>query len=305
MDNNIQSNFWLISNGILGKECFKRLLYNHWYPSLIVTKKNTIIHNYLLESGYPKVNIHLTDKINEDDTLLSKYYANKPEMILVIDFGQIIKNVLIDNLCIGLHPSLLPELRGPSPIQTAVFIKDTTGFTIYKLDKYTDNGIIIYQDIIEDCILGSNYIINKVATRGIDKIIEIFKSYDGILEGRYQDSEKATYTSKINRNNYYFTFNDDCLLIQKKIRAYDAFGGAYTTYNNKQLKVFKCKIDTTDKFEDFHNHINGEILCIDPLIIKCNNGIIRLDEVQLEGKKVMSSSTWLRGMRLKKGDIIS
>ena len=107
----IQNNFWLISNGILGKECFKRLLYNHWYPSLIITKKNTIVYKYLLESKYPKVNIHLTDKINEDDSLLSKYYANKPNMILVVDFGQIIKEgALLDNLCIGLYPSLLPEL---------------------------------------------------------------------------------------------------------------------------------------------------------------------------------------------------
>lgn len=305
---NIQNNFWLISNGVLGKECFKRLLHNHWYPSLIVTKKNTVVYKYLLETKYPKVNIHLTDKINEDDSLLSKYYANKPNMILVVDFGQIIKEgPLLDNLCIGLHPSLLPELRGPTPIQTAVFIKDKTGFTIYKLDKYVDNGVILYQGIIEDCYYGSNYIISNVSTKGIDKIIQIFSFYDGTLNGKSQNTVTATYTNKINPKDYCFSFNDDCLLIQKKVRAYDAFGGAYTIYNNKRLKVFKCRAETNnlDDIKDFENRQIGEILYTEPLMVKCSNGYIRLDEVQLEGKRVMYAPAWLRGMRLKEGDIIS
>ncbi len=205
-----------------------------------------------------------------DDNFLSQLTAYSLQLAVVASYGKIIPESILNIFSKGIlnvHPSLLPKLRGPSPIESTILYGEPAGVTIIKLDKEMDHGPIIAQKNIElgekppqykkaEIILGSE---------GGKLLGEILNDYiEGKLELREQEHSGATFTKKITKDDGLIHLTDNAENNLKKIRAFEEWPTAYFFYDTKKGKL-RIKIKTA--------HIeNGELI---------------LDRVIPEGKKEM------------------
>ena len=220
--------------------------------------------------------------------------ALAPDVIVVMAYGQILPGAVLEIppiACLNLHASLLPRHRGAAPIQAAIVAGDReTGISVMYMDEGVDTGDVLLQkriDIAPDETGGSLH----------DRLAEIaplaFKEalaqlQNGNAPRTPQDSSGASYAPKLEREHGRINWNEPAALIERKIRAFDPWPGAFTTLcdevgGGKKLKVFRASV--TDS------------CTADPanLVIPTKSGALRLEEVQLEGKRRMSAAEFLRG----------
>ena len=151
-------NIWFIGTGNFAVLCLEGLIKNGLTFSKIVTglptrsgrngKENPSAVE--LKSEALGLDATRTGKLNDNAELISELENETPELIFVIDFGQIIKSPFLDAPkygCLNIHPSLLPEYRGAAPIQRALLDgKNYTGVSVFQLVKAMDAGAILTQE---------------------------------------------------------------------------------------------------------------------------------------------------------------
>ncbi|MBQ9596100.1 MAG: methionyl-tRNA formyltransferase, partial [Synergistaceae bacterium] len=232
--------------------------------------------------------------------LLSEVDSNPPEIIFVIDFGQMIKPPVLDCMCLNIHPSLLPEYRGAAPIQRALLDgKDKTGVTVFQLVKAMDAGDILAQrEITVKPEHNASDLYNILSDLGSELAAESLKAP---LIFRPQDNSLATFADKLMKEEFALSFSMTAQKIFNSVRALDMSGGAYVTmHNGKRLKLWRVKLRS-----DLHDEESGKILEIANCpVISCGDFAVELLEVQAEGKNKTSGLEWSRGMRLKEGEIL-
>ena len=218
-----------------------------------------------------------------------------PDVIVVTAFGQILpRDVLeIPNVaCLNLHASLLPRWRGAAPIQAAIAAGDQkTGITVMYMDEGLDTGDILLQrtiDIRSADTGGSLH--DRLANIGPDALLHALKSLVESSAPRIpQDNSLATYAPKLKREDGKIDWSEPADTIERKIRAFNPWPGAFTKLDGPNLKIFSASIvDLSGK--------PGEILgSRKEFIIAAGERALSLDEVQLEGKRRMSATEFLRG----------
>ena len=217
-----------------------------------------------------------------------------PDVIVVLAYGQILPRTILEIpriACLNLHASLLPRHRGAAPIQAAIVAGDSeTGISVMYMDEGLDTGDVLLQKRIEiqpDETGGSLHDrLAEIAPAALSDALAQLKS--GAAPRTPQDSSTATYAPKLKREDGRIDWNEPAELIERKIRAFDPWPGAFTalrdeTGRERNLKVFRASV--VDSWS------------ADPanLVIPTKRGAIRLDEVQLEGKRRMSAEEFLRG----------
>ena len=223
-----------------------------------------------------------------------------PDIIITCAYGQIIPKVLLDLPkygCINVHASLLPKLRGGSPIHHAIIDGfDKTGVTIMDMVEKMDAGDIISQketEIDEDDNLESLH--DRLSIMGRDLLLEtIPKIVNNEVTRIKQDEKKATYAWNIKREEEKLDLSDNVINIYNKIRGLSPVPGAYLILDNKQVKVFSSFIlnnNYTDK-------VNGEIVNIykEGIGIKIDDKELVITKIQFEGKKKMDAKDYLNGI---------
>jgi len=229
------------------------------------------IHRQSLELELPvmsprKLNRKIIRKINQA----------KPDFILVYGYGQIIP--LKDLKCpeiLNLHPSLLPKLRGPSPIRYAIFRGySETGVSLMKIDSKIDHGPIISQKKIK-LANSENYLSlrAKVRKKALELVENCLPKYlAGKIKTKEQDHSQATFTPLIKKEDGRIDWNQPATMIERKIRAFNPWPGAFTYLNGQLFKIYNAKAE---------------------------KGKLKLGEVQLEGKKRLNFPEFRRGYRKK------
>lgn len=229
-----------------------------------------------------------------------QYIIDKqPDMIITAAYGQMLPKALLDAPkygCINVHASLLPKLRGGSPMHTAITEGfSETGVTIMHMVKKMDAGDIISQEVVEitdQDTVGTLH--NKLSIVGSRLLLETIPS---IVTGEYerivQNEDEVTYAHKLSREDEKIDFNRPVKKVFDHIRGFNPWPGTYFTYNNKNIKTWSAiKLET----ERYANHQNGEVVIIDENFIgvKVLGGVIGLTEVQFPGKKRVLVSDYLR-----------
>jgi methionyl-tRNA formyltransferase len=228
----------------------------------------------------------------------------KFDIFVVCDYGKIIpKSVFsIPPLgSLGVHPSLLPKYRGPSPIHAAILSGDKkTGTTLFFLNENMDAGDIVLQkeiDISED----DDYISlsEKLAILSSQCVIEFLSSPNSFVP-KPQDHSSATFTKMVTKEDGRIDWQNNALNISRKVRAYIAWPKAWCTFRGKNIKVLKVKAQNI--------HISGkpgEVIKIDNegIHVITGDGIIILVELHPENSKVMSARDFVNGYRVKVGDV--
>ena len=237
-----------------------------------------------------------TGKLSENQELISALDSENPDVIFVIDFGQIIREPFLSRMCLNIHPSLLPEYRGAAPIQRALLDgHDRTGVTIFRLAKAMDAGEILEQrcvgirdvDNASDLYVGLAEIGCEVAARAL-------KNPKGFTFTP-QDESLVTFAPKLEKQEFLLTFEFSAQKFVNTVRALDMSGGAYIIADGKRLKVWRARLR-----EDVRpGNPGGIIFGEGNPVIMCADSGVELLKVQSEGKRRMTGREWSAGLRGK------
>jgi methionyl-tRNA formyltransferase len=233
----------------------------------------------------------------KNPTAVEQIGALKPDVIVVMAYGQILPRAVLEIpkvACLNLHASLLPRWRGAAPIQAAIAAGDhQTGITVMYMDEGLDTGDILLQrriDIAANETGGSLH--DRLAEIAPDTLLESLKLLQAANAQRIaQDKTVATYAPKLDREAGRIDWKESAEEIERKIRAYNPWPGAFTEFRNRKLKLFSASI------VDLHGK-PGETLREDrEFVVATSDRALSLNEVQLEGKRRMRAVELLRGLK--------
>ena len=247
-------------------------------------------------------------QIIQPDDVKSESFARevaqiKPDIIVVVAF-RILPPAVYTQARLGsfnLHGSLLPLYRGAAPINRAVMAGATeTGVTTFFLEQKVDTGNVILRRSMP---VGENESAGEVHDRmmvlGADVVVETVKLIaEGKVETSSQDNAKATSAPKIFKEDCKIDWAQPATVVHNHIRGLSPYPGAWTMHNEKQVKVYKSLVAEGAGR-------TGEILdANDGIKIACGEGAVDILELQLESRKKMNASDFLRGYTLVEGDIV-
>jgi methionyl-tRNA formyltransferase len=226
---------------------------------------------------------------------IEEIHALKPDVIVVMAYGQILPRDILNIpkiACLNLHASLLPRWRGAAPIQAAIAAGDRqTGITVMHMDEGLDTGDILLQrriDIRSNDTGGSLH--DRLANIAPDALLDSLKLLgEGNAARIPQDNTRVTYAPKLKREDGKIDWSEPADAIERKIRAFNPWPGAFTKLDGPNLKIFSASIvDLSGK--------PGEILGSGKeFIIAAGERALSVGEVQLEAKRRMSATEFLRG----------
>ena len=234
----------------------------------------------------------------KDREAIDQIRALAPDVIVVMAYGQILPRAVLEIpkiACLNLHASLLPRWRGAAPIQAAIAAGDReAGMTVMYMDEGLDTGDILLQRKIDISPSETGATLHdRLAQIAPEALLESLRLLAAGNAPRIpQDQALATYAPKLNREAGRLNWNESVEAIERKIRAYNPWPGAFTEFSGRNLKIFAASIvDLRGK--------PGEILRKDrELVVATSDRALSLTDVQLEGKRRMSAAEFLRGRTL-------
>ena len=224
---------------------------------------------------------------------LGDEFDPETDTIVAVAYGQLVPRGALDRArWLNVHPSLLPRWRGAAPIQAAIAAGDQeTGITVMYMDEGLDTGDILLQrkiDILRDDTGGSLH--DRLARIAPEALFEALRMLaKGSAPRIPQDNALATYASKLKRENGKIDWSEPAEVIERKIRAFNPWPGAFMKLDGRNLKIFSALI------VDLRGE-PGQILRSEKeLVVAAARRALSLGEVQFEGKRRLSAAEFLRG----------
>jgi len=245
------------------------------------------------------------DKIKSNEGFRTQLAAIHPDAIIVVGYGRIVPQWMIDLPHLGnlnLHASLLPKYRGAAPIQWAIACGESvTGVTTMRIDAGLDTGDILRQrelpiepdDTAET--LGP-----KLAAIGAELMAETLRGLENCqVRPVPQEHAKATLAPILKKEDGRIDFARTARQIFNRLRGFQPWPGAYTTFKSKTLQVHKAQPSELSVRLD-----RGEIMVEGArLVAGCGQGTaLELAEIQMEGKRSMLAREFINGYHAKTGD---
>ena len=237
----------------------------------------------------------------KDRQSIDEISARSPQAIIVMAYGQILPRGILETprvACLNLHASLLPRHRGAAPIQAAIASGDSeTGITVMYMDEALDTGDILLQRkiaILPTETGGSLH--DRLGQIAPDVLLESLQLLAKEIAPRVpQNNALATYAPKLNRNDGKIDWSQPADILERKIRAFNPWPGAFTTVTAKSGKPRNLKIFSASIVDLVGEP--GEILQTGKrgLVIAASDRALSLEEVQPEGKRRMTSAEFLHG----------
>lgn len=233
--------------------------------------------------------------------------ALNPDVMVVVAFGQILPKELLDIPkygCVNVHASLLPKYRGAAPIQWAVIRGEkVSGVTTMQMDVGLDTGDMLLKTevpLAEDETGGSLH--DKLSVLGGDLLIETLKGLEAgtIVPEKQDDSQSGEYARMLDKSLGKIDFSMRAEEIERLIRGLNPWPSAYTSYNNKTMKLWKARVVPGGEA------VPGQVLAVDKkgFTVQTGDGALQILELQMEGKKRMDAGAFLRGCPLTAGEIL-
>jgi methionyl-tRNA formyltransferase len=228
---------------------------------------------------------------------IAKVRELKPDIVVVIAYGLILPQEFLDIPalgCVNIHVSLLPHLRGAAPIARAVIGGDTQGgVTIMHMDAGLDTGsILLQQSITIDTKETAGSLHDKLADMGANMIVYYLNNYKQIIPV-LQDNTKATYAHKIDKSEAQINFNENALIIERKVRGFNPHPGCFTYLDEQRLLIWEALV-----VEQVTKLPIGTIIDYwqDGILVACgDNSVIKITELQLAGRKRQTAKQFVSG----------
>jgi methionyl-tRNA formyltransferase len=225
---------------------------------------------------------------------VSEIRALTPDVIVVMAYGQILPRSVLEIprvACLNLHASLLPRHRGAAPVQAAILAGDReSGITVMYMDEGLDTGDILLQSRLEIAAKETGGSLHDrlslIAPEALEAALTQLENKSAARIP--QDSSAATYAPKLEREHGRIDWSEPAAAIARKIRAFNPWPGAFALLRDEAGAERKLKIHRASVVADGRNDPEN-------LVIAAKDGALRLEEVQLEGKRRMSAAEFLRG----------
>jgi len=243
-----------------------------------------------------------------DDSFLNLLLALKPDLLVVVAFGQIIPGTVLSSATwggINIHASLLPQYRGSAPIQWAVINNEkNTGLTTMFMNEGLDTGPILMQqevDILEGETAGNLH--DRLSSLAPGLLIRTLEGLaNGTIKKRKQDNSLATYAPKLTKEQGMINWSWPAERLYGLIRGLDPWPGAFTYQNEKMLKLFGCSLAGDGQTVSVPGQIKS--LTERGLEVETGQGSILVEEIQAPGKKRLPVKEFLKGSKLSVGSIL-
>jgi len=229
--------------------------------------------------------------------------ALAPDLIVVVAYGQILPKSVLEiptHGCINVHASLLPKYRGAAPINKAIIDGETeTGITTMYMDVGLDTGDMLVKRTLSigaDETAGELH--DRLASLGRETMEETLQQLcAGTLQRQVQDDEQSTYASMMRKEDGRIDWTRSAQEIHNHVRGLDPWPGAYTTLNGELLKLAGTSPEGTGSGEP------GRVIVADQhgVYVACGNGSLRVQQLQLAGRKRLAAADFLRGCPLEAG----
>lgn len=235
-----------------------------YLPSLIITAPDKPAGRGMHISSPPvkewaeekKISVLQPENL-KDETVLQKLKDMAPDrskgwdVFVVASYGKILPSAIINEpsrKSLNIHPSLLPSLRGASPIQSAILYEDNTGITIIRMDEKMDHGPIVAQEkvIYNEWPPDAPTLEIDLAKKGAELLADVLPKWKaGKIEEQPQDDKRATYTQTIKKEDAFLDLeNESPEILFRKIKAYKEKPKAYFFYDS--AKKGKIRIIVTE-----------------------------------------------------------
>jgi methionyl-tRNA formyltransferase len=261
------------------------------------TLQPTAVETLARAKGLP---VLTTENINASAEM-EKLRGEKPDLILVAAFGQLLKEPLLSLprlYCLNVHASLLPKYRGAGPVQWAIWNGESeTGITIQRMVKKLDAGDIFLQKSISISPEWTSVeLLENLAGLGASCLVEAVKLTEkGYAEFTPQDSSKVTFAPKIDRTHAIIDWSRSAQEILNQIRALQPWPVAESRMGEERVKIFAATVESVVSGAD-----PGTIFtdAKSYLSVKCGDlRALSLTEIQLENRKRLKIEDFLRAYR--------
>jgi methionyl-tRNA formyltransferase len=227
------------------------------------------------------------------------------DIFVVAAFGQILSKEILDMPrlgCVNIHASLLPKYRGAAPINWCIIDgEEKTGVTIMQMNEGLDTGdILTVKEVPIDKKETAETLFDKLSVAGAELIVDTLpKLANGEVTPIQQDDSKSSYAKLMHKSLGKVDWTKSAVSIERLVRGLNSWPSAFTSFNGKTVKLWSCDVvsDTDNKGEA------GTIVNVtkDYFDVACGEGVLRVLELQLEGKKRMDTKSFLLGNQWKVG----
>ncbi|MEG0999852.1 MAG: methionyl-tRNA formyltransferase [Cellulosilyticaceae bacterium] len=251
--------------------------------------------------------VNQPERVKNDEEFYKHIKALNPDLIIVVAFGQILPESILEIPrlgCINIHGSLLPKYRGAGPIQWSVINQEeVSGVTIMYMDKGMDTGDMLYKkEIALAPKETSETLYDKMRIIGADALKEAMPLIiSGGVGREKQDDTKATYAPPISKSLGEVDFSKSAKEIDALIRGLNPWPVAYTYYDNQCMKVWDV-----DVIAENSTYASGTIVKVakEGLYVQTGEGQLCISEIQVPNKKRMAVSEYIKGHTILEGQIL-
>jgi methionyl-tRNA formyltransferase len=245
--------------------------------------------------------------LRRDDEAFEALCQANADVYVIAAYGQILPPRILSippHGCIGVHASLLPKLRGASPIATAILQGEgDTGVTLMLTEAGMDTGPVIAQRRLPIATSDTTETLSdKLSLLGARLLIDTLPDWlAGRIEPRAQDEAQATYAPLIRREAAAIDWGKAAVKIDRQVRAFDPWPGAFSSWDGQDLRVLRARPLPGWRGEALPGTVVRAGIDIG---VATGEGLLLLDEVQLAGKRPMSAQQFAMGRRTFVGSIL-
>ena len=229
------------------------------------------------------------------------------DVIVVVAFGQLLSKEILDYPkygCINVHASLLPRWRGAAPMQWAILEGDEkTGVTTMQMSEGLDTGdMLLKAETVIEKEDTAETIHDRLSTMGKYLLLETLEKVEkGEIVPQKQDDSLSCYAKMLKKDMGKIDMNWDAAKVERYIRGMNSWPSAYAEFRGKSLKLWRANVLPWNT-----GHKPGMVVDVlkNSFIVQTGDGCLELLEVQLEGKKRMDAGSFLRGVKIEKGDCL-
>ena len=243
-------------------------------------------------------------RVRGNEEFLKNLEEIAPELIVVAAYGQILPKEVLDLPrlgCINVHGSLLPRFRGAAPIQRAIIEGDEeTGITIMRMEEGLDTGDMLSKVSVPIGEKTGEQLHDQLALAGAELLVRTIPELENI-EGEKQDDSLSCYAPMIYKSEGHVDFNMDADRIARTIRAFDPWPGTYAFIGDRQIKLWhgvNTGIPTDAP--------GGTVVAVsnEGIDIAASGQLLRVDIIQMPGKKRMHVKEYLKGNTIEIGTVL-
>lgn len=246
------------------------------------------------------IKVYQPEKIRKDEELYETLKSLKPDVIVVVAFGQILPQKILDIPKYGsvnVHGSLLPKYRGAAPIQWAIISGEkVTGITTMYMDAGMDTGDMIQKaevKIENDDNFGTLY--EKMKIKGGELIVQTLEKIADGVAPRVKQPDDFTLAPMIEKTLGNIDWNNNSEDIRNLVRGLNPIPGAYTNIEGQKIKIWRVEFSNLEKTDEVLPGMVIKANKKEGLLISTKDGILDIAEIQLPNSKRMLAKEYLNG----------